>query len=423
MKSGILYSLFFLAVSGLSAQQKKISVLFIGNSYTYVNNLPLLLDSIVTAGGDTLDWDESVFGGYTLKMHSADANTIAKIQQQQWDYVVLQEQSQLPSLDPGIVDTATIPYALFLDSVIHANNPCTQTVFFETWGRKYGDQSNCAVYPPVCTYDGMQQRLLESYKIMADTCHGIVAAVGEAFRNCIAYDSTVNLYQADFSHPSLNGSFLAASVFYNIFFHKSAAGNSYNPGVTQLSSIMYHLLARQTVNDSLNFWNLGIYEPWAEFSWDEAPGCNGVFYGNSNANFSHYWDFGDSSTSTDPSPVHHYNYSQYFPVLHIVYNACTSDTFFLYNNMVCNSASVNETNRTTFELYPNPANDRLTFSKAWAEKTCISIFNSTGERMLNVTINDLQTQINTSSFPEGIYYLRVTDQEDHFSALKFTIAR
>ena len=197
MKSGILYWLFFLAATGLSAQHKKVSVLFIGNSYTYVNNLSLLVDSIVTAGGDTLDWDVSALGGYTLKMHAADVNTIAKINQQQWDYVVLQEQSQLPSFPPASVDMDVIPYALFLDSVIHANNSCTQIVFYETWGRKYGDASNCAFYPPLCTYDGMQQRLLESYKLMADTCHGIVAPVGEAFRNCIAYDSTVNLYQSE----------------------------------------------------------------------------------------------------------------------------------------------------------------------------------------------------------------------------------
>ncbi len=425
MKSGILYWLFFLAATGLSAQHKKVSVLFIGNSYTYVNNLPLLVDSIVTAGGDTLDWEVSALGGYTLKMHAYDTNTIAKINQQQWDYVVLQEQSQLPSLDPNIVDTATIPYALFLDSVIHANNPCTQTVFFETWGRKYGDASNCAFYPPVCTYDGMQQRLLESYKLMADTCHGIVAPVGEAYRTCIAYDSTVELYSADYSHPSLNGSFLAASVFYNIFFHKSAAGNSYNPGVTQLTSIMYHLFARQTVAASLNFWNLGIYEPWAEFSWDEAPGCNGVYYGNSNSNFSHYWDFGDSTTSTDPSPVHHYLYSHYFPVLHIVYNACSSDTFMLVNNMVCNWGSVSEDMLSTIEVFPNPANGSFTINNSQYNIKSLSIFNMTGEHVYETAFADIVNPVvmNISALPEGIYFLQFTDENGRFSFKKFAIMR
>jgi hypothetical protein len=48
---------FFLADS--FAQHKKISALFIGNSYTQVNNLPQVVDNISTAAGDTLDWDIS----------------------------------------------------------------------------------------------------------------------------------------------------------------------------------------------------------------------------------------------------------------------------------------------------------------------------------------------------------------------------
>jgi hypothetical protein len=265
--------------------------------------------------------------------------------------------------------------------------------------------------------------LKESYKLLADTCHAIVAPVGEAFRTCIAYDSTVNLYQADYSHPSLNGSFLAASVFYNVFFHRSANGNAYDPGVTQLPAYMFHLLARQTVKDSLNCWNLGIYEPWAEFDWNEAPGCNGEFFGNSNANFSHYWDFGDSTTSVDPNPVHHYLYSRYYPVLHIVYNSCSSDTFLLYNNMVCNGATINEYLNNQFQVYPNPADERISISRLQSDEITVSIYNSIGELMLRKMFAGSIFEIGIHALPEGIYYLYMADGKDFFSAGKFTIAR
>jgi hypothetical protein len=207
----------------ISAQQqgaKNISVLFIGNSYTYVNNLPSLVQQIGYSMGDSIFVDQSTVGGFSLEDHSTYAPTLSKINQQPWDYVVLQDQSQKPSLDPSFVDTAVIPYAIYLDSLIHANNVCTKTVFYMTWGRKYGDAGNCAAYPPVCTYAGMQQRLKESYLLMADTTHGIVAPVGEAFNMSIQLDSTLNLYQTDFSHPSLEGSYLAASTINPRFFRR-----------------------------------------------------------------------------------------------------------------------------------------------------------------------------------------------------------
>lgn len=422
MKTGYFFILACTLALGTSAQHKKVSVLFVGNSYLAVNNLPLLLDSIVTAGGDTLEWDISAPGGYTLKQHSTDANTLAKISQQQWDYVVLQEQSQLPSLHPDSVDSTTIPYALFLDSLIQANNPCTQTVFFETWGRRYGDASNCAAYPPVCTYNGMQQRLMESYKLMADTCHGIVAPVGEAFRACIAYDSTVNLYQADYSHPSLEGSFLAASVFYNVFFRRSANGNPYDPGVTQLPAYIFHLAARQVVKDSLNFWNLGVYEPWAEFTWDEVAACYVEFYGNSNSNFSHFWDFGDTTFSTDANPAHQYLNSRYWPVMHIVYDSCSSDTFRLVNNVVCLGAGMEESGADKMAIYPNPARNQVTVSGGFPA-TSIQIFSLLGERVLDLGSTQDLHQVDVSGLAEGIYFMKISGGENQFSTVRFAIAR
>jgi hypothetical protein len=127
------------------------NVLFIGNSYTFVNNLPQTLTDIALSKGDTLMYDISTPGGYTLNLHTTNATTLSKINSQAWDFVVLQEQSQLPSFSPVQVATDVFPFARHLDSLILVNDSCTETVFYMTWGRKNGDLSNCAVYPPVCT--------------------------------------------------------------------------------------------------------------------------------------------------------------------------------------------------------------------------------------------------------------------------------
>ena len=127
MKEKILILALIFSISAFA--QKKI--LFLGNSYTAVNNLPNLLYQMALADGETIIFDSYTPGGYTLQQHSNDVTALAKINSQAWDVVVLQEQSQLPSFPPFQVITDVLPFAKKLDSLIHVNNPCTQTVFYE----------------------------------------------------------------------------------------------------------------------------------------------------------------------------------------------------------------------------------------------------------------------------------------------------
>jgi hypothetical protein len=76
---------------------KTITCLFLGNSYTYVNDLPLLIDSLAKANGDDLVYDQNTPGGHTFNNHFNNATSLAKINLQAWQYVVLQAQSQEPS--------------------------------------------------------------------------------------------------------------------------------------------------------------------------------------------------------------------------------------------------------------------------------------------------------------------------------------
>ncbi|MCK5538156.1 MAG: SGNH/GDSL hydrolase family protein, partial [Bacteroidales bacterium] len=211
----------FVAMSLIVKSQETKKVLFIGNSYTYVNDLPNIVYNLASTNSDTLIYDSSTPGGYNFNSHTTDATTLSKISQTDWDFVVLQSQSQEPAFPPSQVAVDVYPYAKILVDSTKANNICTEPLFFMTWGRKYGDQSNCAAYPPICTYLGMQQRLRESYLEMGQTNHASVAPVGMAWKHSIVSSPTLNLYSSDNSHPSLNGSYLSACVFYAMIFEKS----------------------------------------------------------------------------------------------------------------------------------------------------------------------------------------------------------
>jgi hypothetical protein len=305
------------------AQQKK-EVLFIGNSYTYVNDLPNLVKEIALSFGDTLIHDSSTPGGANFNGHSSSAQTLAKINQQQWDYVVLQAQSQELSFSPFQVASDSYPYAEILVDSIFANSSCTEPLFFMTWGRKYGDQSNCQFYPPVCTYLGMQQRLRESYLDMTFTHNTSCSPVGMAWKKSIEIDSTLNLYSSDNSHPSIYGSYLAACTFYASIFKKSAVGSTYWPNaIDSASAYILQQIGSSTVLDSLGVWN--VFN--ADFGFQQYN--DSISFINLSSNYeSVFWDFGDGITSTDENPTHKYTLNgSYTVILTAITNAaCIEDT-------------------------------------------------------------------------------------------------
>lgn len=81
-----------------NANPRTLSVLFIGNSYTFVNDLPATVSKLSQSLGNTLDYGMAATGGYTLQQNASNPDTIAKIKSKKWDCVVLQEQSQLPAI-------------------------------------------------------------------------------------------------------------------------------------------------------------------------------------------------------------------------------------------------------------------------------------------------------------------------------------
>ena len=163
-------------------QTDSLNILFIGNSYTASNNLPSMVSVIANSMGDYAYSESSLIGGATLQTHVNNPNSNNLIMSGDWDYVVLQEQSQYPSFPLWQVEQDVFPYATQLNQLINDYNDCGQTVFFMTWGRENGDTNNCPNWPPVCTYEGMDDLLHERYMIMANDNGAFVSPVGAVWR-------------------------------------------------------------------------------------------------------------------------------------------------------------------------------------------------------------------------------------------------
>lgn len=373
---------------------QEINVLFLGNSYTGANNLPSLTAQLATSLGDTINYDSNTPGGYTLQGHSSNSTSLNKIAQGDWDYVILQDQSQRPSFPPSQVATEVYPYAeILVDSIKSANN-CGEPLFYMTWGRENGDQQNCQFYTPLCTYNGMQQRLRTSYLEMANNNEASVSPVGAAWQYTRDNFPNIDLYTSDGSHPNLAGSYLAACVFYSSMFRTSPEGASFEAGLPTNTATTLQNIAKLIVIDSLDTWRIGANDV-SIHNINTTYNSNSVSFAATTSNaFNYHWDFGNGTISNDENPTTIYNNGTYTVFL-TADNGCTTDTS--SSTVTIASTNISELNNS-FTITQDNATLFLEFIDNTTKN--ISIFDLNGKLLNQKTIHGNFYTFETNPFPK-----------------------
>lgn len=304
MKNPILF-LFLVIGINASGQSLTRKVLFLGNSYTYVNDLPQIITVLAASTGDVLEYDSNLIGGYSLEEHAGNAVSRNKILSKDWDYIVLQEQSQRPSFVNPI---GFMQGFSSLKNFIKANKPCTQITSFMTWGHQNGDAQNCPANPNVCTYQGMQTLITERYMSISSLYESEITPVGVVWKYIRDNHPSINLYQADGSHPSLAGSYLAACCLYTSIFRKDPMLISNNYGLDSNTASIIRSVTKSLIYDQMLDWYIGKYVPASYFNYAVGNGFNEVVLNSSGSVFydSLAWDFGDGTTSAAINPTHNY---------------------------------------------------------------------------------------------------------------------
>lgn len=394
----------FLITTAVFSQSKR--VLFIGNSYTAYNNLPLLTQNIALSFNDTLITDSNTPGGHTFNNHSTNATTLNKIAIGTWDFVVLQAQSQEPSFSPTQVASQTYPFAEKLVDSIRSANPCAVPLFYMTWGRQNGDASNCANYPPICTFDGMNARLRESYLEMAVDNESQVAPVGAAWKYVRDTYPTINLYNADQSHPSLAGSYLAACVHYAMIFKKSPVGSSFISTLNSTDASNLQLAAKLVVLDSIEKW-MHTPEPLsADFTVSQI--INSVDFLSNSVNATDYlWNFGDGNTSNIENPQHTYANAGNYTVQLIASNECETDTATI-SVLISGISGIEETDFLTSMLITQ---QHIIIEHITNETLVVKMYSYEGKLVQEQTSS--QSTITLSKpMNSGIYFIEISSNND-----------
>lgn len=179
-------------------------VLFIGNSFTHMNDLPGLTAQLAASARPprTLETEFVGEGGADLKRHWEAGRALEAIRKGKWDYVVLQERGSLG---------AEPEYARLFDAEIKKAG--ARTVFFLTWARQDSPQD---LLP-----------LANAFASVAGELKAQVAPVGIAWLHALQENPKFVLHYDDGSHPSPAGSYLAACVFYALLFSSTPEGLSH----------------------------------------------------------------------------------------------------------------------------------------------------------------------------------------------------
>jgi hypothetical protein len=215
------------ALREVRSAKKGLRVLFVGNSFTYVNNLPDQVRQLAEAAGEELPLlaVQEAPGGCTLRGHWENGKVLKLLEEIRWDYVVLQEQSQIGSFSREQRSQEMVPYARQLDAKIRSRG--TRTVLFLTWGYKEGDRRNV----PGDSYAAMQERLEQGYRELAGELAAQVAPVGLAWARARALKPELELWAGDGIHPSLPGTYLTACVFYAVLYGRDPRGIAFTAGL------------------------------------------------------------------------------------------------------------------------------------------------------------------------------------------------
>lgn len=180
------------------------TVLFIGNSLTYYNDLPVLVQGIADAAkGDPLIIAMVAGPDMALVDHWNDGQAQKRIRGEHWDYVVLQQGPSSTSINRDSLRTLT---KMFAPLITEAGG---KAVLFSAW--------------PAIDRRVDFERAAESYRLAALDVGGLYAPVATAWVEAWNREPSLMLYH-DGLHGNLAGSYLAALVIYARISGKSPVG-------------------------------------------------------------------------------------------------------------------------------------------------------------------------------------------------------
>ncbi|SFN37603.1 Por secretion system C-terminal sorting domain-containing protein [Chryseobacterium oleae] len=383
-------------------------VLFIGNSMTYFNDMPVLFKDLAASKGKNIEVTSHTVGGVGFANHVNDNTLYQTIRSKNYKYVVMQ---------PGTGESGghSVPVALTaergrkLRDSIRKYSPCSKIFLYEI-SNGIGSQNG---YP---AYFATQKIIKDSITKMSTLMQTEMIPAGESARAHYTATQDLALHSSYGDvHPNPQGSYLVAATVYAALFQDRIFPSSFLSGMTQDKAEYYQQLADGTFFNNPAQWNANVFHLHAGFS-ASGNGQN-INFSNLSTNYDTVlWTFGDGTTSTVINPVHLYAASGTYTVsLKVTKNSC-SETFTKTINT--SQLSVSDYAVKKFQFYPNPVSD-TGFLKTEKFIKEIEIYSIDGRKIKTLpysNVNDVK--IDFSAYSKGIYILTILFEDGNSERLK-----
>jgi hypothetical protein len=179
-------------------------VLFVGDSLTYVNNLPALYSAIAKSKGRCVKAAMVASGGESLREHWNTGDVVKALRMRHWSFVMLQDQTTFGEV-----------YLVNGHSHVHDAND------FFIYGSKLVERIRAAGSVPILFLPwaprDMDPRDAEfvrwAYQSLGRKQQITIVPVRYAWKQASRYPLLPSLYLPDGTHPTAAGSYLAAALF------------------------------------------------------------------------------------------------------------------------------------------------------------------------------------------------------------------
>ena len=217
-------------------------LLFIGNSATYVHDIPATLAMLCQKKGITITQKQIVPGGRTLEQHAADPEVFSEIAKG-YDAVFIQENGNC--IITAEEREKSLAACKKIGDAVKASGGSFCLYVRPPYGIDLGDYKN---FDQCKLFDEHFTPFAEEY---GASCVYVNRAFAYAIKNC-----DYNLWGEDNAHTSVYGAYLAVCTFYTALFGESAVGLEAAYGIPECDAKQLQQLADKISLESVI--------PWAE---------------------------------------------------------------------------------------------------------------------------------------------------------------
>lgn len=415
MKKWITYLCCLMAVGTCSFASDTTKVLFIGNSFTAVEDVPGLVKKLAEQAGMPMQVWMHAPGGVSVgdvsqgqMAHMNNPQVFDLIRENELDFVVLQDnQGRFVNTNgfPNPAQSRVVDGHMKIRDSMRHHHSCARMIFFAGWALK-----NC--WPDIGNGDQCMKNIYKNYCLLNNTAEEIISPIGIAWMRAKQQLPAIDLWSPDEAHQSAAGGYLTAAVIFTSIYRMNTENVAFAAQLDTAAARTLRRIAYQSVMDSVSATGLAGYMPALTRNGNTLTASGG---------FSQYNWYRDGVLAGTT-----------------VANTFTATTAGCYQVIVTNSkgcrqrspqqcvqqgTGIEQLSATGISITPNPAQHEVLLQAGHQGRLKrYRVIAMTGQELRSGSFSEASVRIPVSDLPDGLYLCSVMmgDRIMHTRLLKAT---